>query len=171
MIDPGWRFPAGDIKMSVKFEKSKVGTKIDIDGVPHKVSREVDMPKSADTIDDVLALCDGKLTSARGEKPGLIDAALSGIVAFLRREEVKMIEKLMGGKEAAILQLATELATFPGQTAETALKHAAMIINEGWTEEQENARKSLKIEKIEKGAEVEVDESEGEPVEPETAKA
>lgn len=158
--------------MAVKFEKSKVGTKIDIDGQPHKVSREVDMPKSAESVDDVLALCDGKLTSARGEKPGLIDAALSGIVAFLRREEVKMIEKLLGGKEAAIQQLATELATFPGQTAETALKHATLIINEGWTEEQEKARASLKIEKIEKGKETETeDETETEETETETEKA
>jgi len=145
--------------MSVKFEKSKVGTKLDINGEPHKVSREVDMPKSAETVEDVLSLCDGKLVSARGEKPGLIDAALSGIVAYLRREEVKMIEKLLGGKEAAIQQLAAELATFPGQTPEKALKHATMIIEEGWTAEQEAARASLKIEKIEKGKNDSADET------------
>lgn len=141
-----------------KFEKSKVSIKTEINGVLHKVSRVVEMPKSAESVDDVLKLCDGKLTSARGEKPGLIDAALSGIVAFQRREEAKMIEKLLGGKEAAITSLATELATFPGQNAETALKHATVIINEGWTDEQEKARESLTIEPVKPGDAEETDE-------------
>jgi hypothetical protein len=137
--------------MAVKYEKSKVGTKLDVDGVKCRVSNEEClMPKSAESVDDILQLCDGKLTSARGEKPGLIDAALSGIVAFLRRVEVKRIETLMGGKEEAIKNLVATLMQYPGQTIEKATAFATEIVNSGWTEEQEKARQSLKIEPLKK---------------------
>ena len=149
--------------MSVKMEKAKVSTKIKIDGQLSKVSREVDMPSEAETIEDVLALCDGKLTSARGQKPGLIDAALSGINAFLRREEVKQIELLLGGKDAVRAELIRNmLGVFPNMPKDELDKTVDGIIANNWTEEQEKARQSLKIEKIEKGKEDADGETDGE---------
>lgn len=131
--------------MAIVYGSAKVSVRETVNGVKSKVSREVKLPKEANTIDDVLELCDGKLTSARGEKPGLIDAALSGINAFLRRKETEQIKQLLGGKDSAVNQLASEILNTPGMTEEKARKFATMIVEESWTEEQEKARQSLTI--------------------------